>query len=66
MAGLCEGGNEPSGSLKAIYEVNILSDKEHRLYEADLSWEYGLITSTVSNVLKNKDEILSTGTFGIK
>ncbi|KAJ4431002.1 hypothetical protein ANN_19595, partial [Periplaneta americana] len=20
MAGLCEGGNEPSGSLKAIYE----------------------------------------------
>ncbi|KAJ4428659.1 hypothetical protein ANN_25652 [Periplaneta americana] len=22
MAGLCEGGNEPSGSLKAIYSVN--------------------------------------------
>ncbi|KAJ4447878.1 hypothetical protein ANN_09887 [Periplaneta americana] len=26
MAGLCEGGNEPSGSLKAIWHLQILSD----------------------------------------
>ncbi|KAJ4449393.1 hypothetical protein ANN_00792 [Periplaneta americana] len=31
MAGLCEGGNQPSGSLKAIWEVNILGREERRI-----------------------------------
>ncbi|KAJ4427535.1 hypothetical protein ANN_25183 [Periplaneta americana] len=38
MAGLCEGGNEPSGSLKAIYRINDAIDKLNKDIDSIVTW----------------------------
>ncbi|KAJ4445994.1 hypothetical protein ANN_12680 [Periplaneta americana] len=52
MAGLCEGDNESTGSLKAN-KVNIISDVERGLSQADAGRRHSLGKPAVSNSIQS-------------